>query len=64
MRKEAMIEQGKPPECKTNEREWDRYCINMSKPSHKDWCRICGREVGDHEYMRYGFADSRCKECR
>ena len=60
----AVTNMHKPPECKMNEGEWERYCINMSKSSPKDWCRICGREVGDREYIKYGFRDSRCRECR
>ena len=59
-----MSDHAKPKDCRMSDDQWAVYCKRMSKPSHKDWCRICGEEVSDHEYMRYGFKDQRCRRCR
>jgi hypothetical protein len=54
----------RPSDCRMNDDQWTQYCNNLKLQSPKDWCRICGREVRDGEFMKYGFLDRRCSQCR
>jgi hypothetical protein len=54
----------RPSDCRMDDDQWIQYCNNLKLQSPKDWCRICGREVRDCEFMRYGFVDRRCSQCR
>ena len=54
----------KPPECRMTDEAWKTYCDRIQSPSDYDWCRSCGRKVRDNEYLKYGFADNRCCNCR